>query len=411
MRDMNLRGVRDVFSFTLRQYMKSKSTIASMVIMLAVAMGGLLIGSLNSGDEARAISGGVYIEDAAQTGVTIADIALIDARFEGLRAADAENCDAEVSITRENGHYLVRAWGEGDEIDASALERAAIAAAQAKLSGGEGVNYSTRLVSQAEYFEPQPDKEAEFEGRFAVSYAYSLIVMMLVIFSTMYIIRAIIEEKDSKLVELLMVSVSPLALITGKIIAAMCVVLIELGALALGAAGAYFISEFALDGASVAGMLGGMGVSDALSNMNLFAIIATIFAIILGFFTFSILGGVLGACCTTIDDTNSASLTVTFIALAGYVGSIFIMMFDSPAASIISALAPVLCVYCAPMRYAMGDISAWMLLLSLALQAVQVALLFRFCANVYGELIMRRGARVKLKQLFSLARRGARAHV
>ena len=45
------------------------------------------------------------------------------------------------------------------------------------------------------------------ESRYAVSYAYSIIVMMVCLFAVTYIVRAIIEEKSSKLVETLLVSI------------------------------------------------------------------------------------------------------------------------------------------------------------------------------------------------------------
>ena len=56
---------------------------------------------------------------------------------------------------------------------------------------------------------------------FWVQYGYAIVVMMLCMMSTAFLLRAVVEEKESKLVELLMVSVSPLALLGGKILAVM----------------------------------------------------------------------------------------------------------------------------------------------------------------------------------------------
>ena len=51
--------------------------------------------------------------------------------------------------------------------------------------------------------------------------AYSIFVLMLCTFVSSYIIQKVIEEKASKLAELLMVSVKPLAMLLGKILAVM----------------------------------------------------------------------------------------------------------------------------------------------------------------------------------------------
>ena len=45
--------------------------------------------------------------------------------------------------------------------------------------------------------------------------------MILCLMSASYVIRAVVEEKDSRLVELLLVSVKPMALLAGKILAVM----------------------------------------------------------------------------------------------------------------------------------------------------------------------------------------------
>ena len=89
--------------------------------------------------------------------------------------------------------------------------------------GGEQVElvnsaFSVQVVTESEYFSRE---SIAFETKFAVQYVYSILVMLISIMSASYIARAIVEEKASKLVELLMVSVRPLALILGKILAVM----------------------------------------------------------------------------------------------------------------------------------------------------------------------------------------------
>ena len=73
-----------------------------------------------------------------------------------------------------------------------------------------------------------------------MQYAYSIIVMIVCIFSCTYIVRAIIEEKSSKLVETLMVSIRSEAMIMGKILAVISFVAIMVIAIVLAFALSYF---------------------------------------------------------------------------------------------------------------------------------------------------------------------------
>ena len=76
--------------------------------------------------------------------------------------------------------------------------------------------------SAEEYF--ASDQEANWETGYWTQMIYSILVLMVSIFSVSYIVRAVVEEKSSKLVETLLVSIRPLALILGKILAVMACV-------------------------------------------------------------------------------------------------------------------------------------------------------------------------------------------
>ena len=78
--------------------------------------------------------------------------------------------------------------------------------------------YETSVQSVEEYLEGEEDRS---DTRFGVQMIYSVVLLILCTFASSFIIQKVIEEKASKLVELLMVSVSPLAMLVGKILAVM----------------------------------------------------------------------------------------------------------------------------------------------------------------------------------------------
>ena len=125
--------------------------------------------------------------------------------------------------------------------------------------------------------------------------------------------------------------------------------------------------------------------------------------------TFSIIAGISGASCSDMDDMNKANMGVVLSALFGYIASTVFMSFDSSAVAAVTSLVPFLSIFVAPARYLLGDISLGVLLGAWALQILVILLLAGFGRRVYATLIMRRGERIKFKQLFGIAKGGERA--
>ena len=118
------------------------------------------------------------------------------------RSPDSELGDGDLSALAAAASGRLR----HREAEASGVDSSALGA----LEGG----FTTRVYG----WRNTPQRE-DMESRMAVTYAYTMAVMFLCVFSSSFIVRSVVEEKASKLVEVLMLSVRPLALILGKILA------------------------------------------------------------------------------------------------------------------------------------------------------------------------------------------------
>ncbi|MGI6238117.1 MAG: ABC transporter permease [Christensenellales bacterium] len=409
MRRAEFTGTRAVFRFTLAQFLKSKSTIVTMVILVATVIVSMLIATTSmQGAYGDSPIHSVHIKNDTDYAVAAADLAAANPMFTGLQDAPEADAQASIAITSEGGVYLVTAAGDFSPSELSALEYAALSAFNAARAGVPNGGYASAVLTLDEYRAPA-EESLDFASRFTISYAYSILVLVLVMFSTSYIVRAIIEEKTFNLVELLMVSIKPLALILGKILASMCLVLIEIGVILLGVVGAALIARFALGSTAIFEMFTTGGAIQALSNLNGFSLFAVVVSILLGYLAFSIIGGISGAACTRTEDMNTANMAVVLLALFGYTATNAFMGFESYTAAVISSLIPFVSVFSAPARYLMGDIGLGVLLASWAAQIVLIIALAAFGRRVYASLIMHRGNRVKFKHLFQLAKGGGRA--
>ncbi|MDO5409265.1 MAG: ABC transporter permease [Lachnospiraceae bacterium] len=239
---------------------------------------------------------------------------------------------------------------------------------------------------------------------FAVQYIYAILVLILCTFSTTFIVRAIIEEKASKLVETLLISVRPLAMILGKILAVMTYVFGMILMMAAGVAVSYQITDLFMDTGVVREQIAMMGLNSDLIRFGPSTIGIVLISLVLGYFTFSIIGGIAGTSCSSMEDVESANMNVILLVLAGYMVSCVTASFGGTV-GLVTSFIPFASIFCAPVQYVLGSISFPVLLLAWLIQLLVVAWLALFCARIYEDLIMYRGGKMKFGRMLALARR------
>lgn len=424
-------GVGKVFRFTLAAHVKNRSNLVSLMIMLLLALASVPLAVIFSGGSAiQAEHSGieaVYIRNettfALDMGVLSTDAYFSNTQFSPLTAQEDVQPDPgsiAVEIQAENeGYYSIALhtapedeWDDGEIAQLKRVLNLAFDEARLRAAGADetqialaSMPFFIELATQRDY---RSATDISFDTKFAVQYVYSIFVMMISVMAASYIARAIVEEKASKLVELLMVSVRPLALILGKILAVMAFIFGMFLSIILAFALSYTVSGFFLDVSSISQMLASFGISGQSLNLSPMTVLIVLVSLILGYFTFSILSGISGTCCSTMEDIEYAQLSSILVIMSGYLISCIAAAFTSGPAPIIVSLLPVVSVFCAPVSYVCGNISFPLLCLSWGIQALAVAGLALFCARVYNELLIHRGARVKFRQLLAMAKRPAK---
>ncbi len=430
-------GTGYVFTFTLQQHFKNTATRVLLIILAVLAVAAVPVASLVLGHSAphETKIAALYIKNDTPYSITSKDISeqddmysMLDIHFttqsveeirSGLTGYDAL---VHMSYSNEDAAYVLTAYArprdtvlEEAELSAltgvvsAALRRAQIASsgagedALAVLSGG----FSTSVSRWRDF--AREDRVSP-GARYAVTYIYAILVIMLSVFSCSYIVHAVIEEKSSMLVELLMISVRPLALILGKILAlvvAMFSVLLGTAALVVAS---YLVTGLFRDVSFVASYIENSGLTGSLGNLNLSVIAIALFSLVLAYLLFALIGGLMGTSCSTQEEEGAATTGVMLLVMVGYFYAILYPVLGSQTVLLIGVFCPVLSAFCAPVAYVCAEISLWMLCLSWLIQIVVLAAVASFTARVYSALLMYRGKRVGLKQLFALAK-GAKGGV
>lgn len=407
MRDLS--GTGQVYRFTLSQLLKSRANRVTLIIMVLLAAVSMPLTALLGGEtpETSDTAGLTSVRVDNRTDLILdfsGDAYWADTDF----SADAGEPDAVVTVTGDETGYQVAVVGS-ESAHAGELSQLAETARQAVRDAClQAAGLSSR---QLEALTASTGEEDSHEDGFWVQYGYSILAMILCLMSASYVIRAVVEEKDSRLVELLLVSVKPMALLAGKILAVMAFTFGWLLAMLAG---------FGVSCGLTAGLMGSGVLQKQLSGLlaavprvqeDLWQAAGVLLVLLvslgLGYLTMSLIGGVAGACCSGMEDAGEATGPVMLMTMAGYLASCVVGAVPSGPVAVFSTLCPIVSIFCAPVQFAGGNVSFWLVLASWAIQAAVIWGLLTLASRVYAGLIVHRGSRVKLRELMSMAKGGA----
>lgn len=407
MRDLS--GTGQVYRFTLSQLLKSRANRVTLIIMVLLAAVSMPLTALLGGEtpETSDTAGlaSVRVDNRTDLGLDFSgDAYWADTDF----SADSGEPDAVVTITGDETGYQVAVNGS-ESAHAGELSQLAETVRQAVRDAClQAAGLSSR---QLEALTASTGEEDSHEDGFWVQYGYSILAMILCLMSASYVIRAVVEEKDSRLVELLLVSVKPMALLAGKILAVMAFTFGWLLAMLAGLGVSCGLTAGLMGPGVLQKQLSGLLAAVPRVQEDLWQAAGVLLVLLvslgLGYLTMSLIGGVAGACCSGMEEAGEATGPVMLLTMAGYLASCVVGAVPSGPVAVFSTLCPVVSIFCAPVQFAGGNVSFWLVLASWAIQAAVIWGLLTLASRVYAGLIVHRGSRVKLRELMSMAKGGA----
>ncbi|HEY3607088.1 MAG TPA: ABC transporter permease [Pseudonocardiaceae bacterium] len=203
-----------------------------------------------------------------------------------------------------------------------------------------------------------------------------------------FVAQGVVEEKSSRVVELLLATIRPWQLMAGKVAGIGLVGLIQI--LVIGAAGV------------------AAGLATKVLTVSVSAAVGTVAWLIvwylLGFFMYAVVFAGLGALVSRQEDIGGATAPALVFLVIGYVLSISILPSD-PSNHLVEVLSilPMFAPTAMPMRLAMGGVPPWEAIVSVGLVVALIPLLIWLAARIYRNAVLRTGARVKLRQALRAA--------
>jgi ABC-2 type transport system permease protein len=207
-------------------------------------------------------------------------------------------------------------------------------------------------------------------------------------FNGQAVAQGVVEEKSSRVVELLLATVRPWQLMAGKVLGIGVVGLIQILLIAL------------------AGVIAGLATKILTISASAAAgtVIWLVVWYLLGFFMYAVVLAGLGALVSRQEDVGSAVSPALMFLIAGYVLGVSLLPSDPSnrlmeILSLIPAFAPTVM----PMRLAMGGVPIWEAITSVVLVLALIPLLIWLAARIYRNAVLRTGARVKFSQALRAA--------
>ena len=448
LRKSDFTGTGKVFRFTLVQMLKGKANIITMLIFFLFAAGSIPVMTLMMGgeqsqfDEAEASRiAAVYVRNDTGYELDLESISRRDKFFSDTNFIDTDLMDVDWSEDTyesmvepaeayihlqkdtEKMNFTIGAYALEDkeftdgDLDSCAallggiLDEARYAQQNVAPEQIAALTspYETKSGSVSEYLE---EKEDDFDTRFGVQMIYSVALLILCTFVSSFIIQKVIEEKASKLAELLMVSVSPLAMLVGKILAVMTYILGLVLSLAAVVGLSYVITGRFADTSVLYRQIAESGISMETLQVSPVTALILVVSLLLGYLQVSLISGLVGTECSTTEDVEPANMAVVLLVMAGYmIATVAAGVGSNPVLATVISLCPITSMFCAPVRYIIGDIGFGMLALSWVIQFAVIVVLAYVCARIYRALMMYRGNRMKLSGWITMFRQSSAKEV
>lgn len=231
-------------------------------------------------------------------------------------------------------------------------------------------------------------------GAFFIAYILAFILYMVITLYGVAVMRSVVTEKTSRVMELMVAAVKPRSLMAGKI-------------LGVGAAGLIQITVWLAMGAITLaykdtilgwfGVHGGGGSLPPLAFGDIFVVIAYF---VLGFFFYSSMYAAVGAMVSSEQDTQQVQMPVTMLLVIGVVSLQVVSNAPRGSAATVMSNVPLWSPMLMPMRYVLGGATPGEVAISLAILVLSTMLVVRAAAKIYRVGVLMYGKRPTLRELY-----------
>ncbi len=236
---------------------------------------------------------------------------------------------------------------------------------------------------------------------FLLAYFMGFVLYIAMLLYGVQVMSSVVEEKTSRIAEVLASSVTPFQMMLGKV-------------LGVGGAGLLQLSIWGITATLVttyktqlARLLG--AAPDSLATMSIPSMHPDLLAVflvyfVLGFLLFAAAYAAVAALCSTQQEAQQANTPVTFCIMAGFIAMFSLLNDPSGSLARTLSMVPIVAPFVVPVRYSLAPIPLPELLLSMALLLTAVLAVTWVAGRVYRVGILMYGKKPKLSEVWRWVR-------
>ncbi len=346
-------SVHLVASREIMMKLRSKAFLISTAILMLAVLGSVLVGGLLSATTSKTAVA------ATGTAVAVADA------IPNLKVTPVDSVEAAKALVRDGTveAALVPSAGVDSGISIIALD-----SIPQSLVAQLSTSPTVELLD--------PNAVNPLLAYFA-AIAFGIVFFMSAVTFGTTIAQSVVEEKQTRIVEILMSTISVRALMAGKVIGNSILAFAQIAAIAA-------LAAIGLTATGQSSLLASFGPSIA------WFVVFFVF----GFVMIAALYAATASLVSRQEDVGSATSPVMILVMLPYI--LVIAFNDNPLVLAIMSYVPFSAPVGMPMRVFLGEAAWWEPLLSLAVLLITTVVVILVGSRIYSNALLRTGARVKL---------------
>jgi ABC-2 type transport system permease protein len=223
--------------------------------------------------------------------------------------------------------------------------------------------------------------DARYESaRTGIAVVLVVVLFMMLVGQAMMVAMGVVEEKGSRIVEILLATLRPWQLLGGKIVG-------------LGVLGLINLVTILVVGLSAAMA---SGVADDFPPGMPGLVAGVLVWFVLGYAFFATLSAALASLVSRQEEVNSVMTPLTMLIMVTYFVAFYVTSDPTGTLATVMSYVPPFSSMIMPVRMAATEVPLWQVGASMAAMVAAVLVVLAFGAKVYERAVLRTGARVKL---------------
>jgi ABC-2 type transport system permease protein len=238
-------------------------------------------------------------------------------------------------------------------------------------------------------------KESKGDASFFFVFGVGLLIYMSVLLYGQFVLGAVIEEKETRIAEILFSSMRSFPLMMGKLVGVSLVALTQLGIWAMA-----FIA-FSIWGVS---MLGSRGMPITLPHFPPMLFIWFVVFFLMGYFIYATVYAVVGSMVTTTQEGGQLALPVVLMLVAGFYLSFNIIRSPSSSLAFWASMFPFFAPITMLVRIVTETPPLWQILLSLGIGVLTILGLVWLASRIYRIGMLMYGKKATIPEVWRWVR-------